>query len=150
MLLLFGSISHAHKMVIMKEKILVVDYDLIISEMVKIILENNSFDVRCVSNSHDAIDIAHQWGPNLILLDIRMPMINSFTLTERIREFSSTPIIILSGTEEKADLARGFDGGANDYILKPFSSQDLLDRVETFLQRFDSGTFRRKASKGRH
>jgi DNA-binding response OmpR family regulator len=136
-------------MVIMKVKILLVDNDLIMSEMVKIILEKNGFDVRRVSNSHDAIDVASQWSPNLILLDIRMPVINSFTITERIREFSSTPIIILSGTEEKTDLVRGFDAGANDYILIPFSSQEILDRVEAFSQRFDSGTVRRNGSNGR-
>jgi DNA-binding response OmpR family regulator len=135
-------------MVIMKEKILVIDNDLIISEMVKVVLENNGFDVRCASNSPDAIDVAYQWGPNLILLDIRMPVISGSTITELIREFASTPIIMLSGTGENTDLVRGFDAGADDYILTPFSSQELLDHVEVFLRQFDSGIVRRNESNG--
>jgi DNA-binding response OmpR family regulator len=138
MLILFSSIPHACKMVIMKEKILVVDNDLIISDMVKIVLENYDFDVKCASNSHDAIDVALQWSPNLILLDIRMPAINGFTITERIREYSSTPIILLSGTGEKNDLVKGFDAGARDYILKPFSSHELLAHVNALLRRNDT------------
>ncbi len=149
MILLIRSIHLARKMVIMKEKILVVDNDFIMLEMVKVVLENNGFDVRCASNSHDAIDVARQWGPNLILLDIRMPVLSGSTITGRIRKFSSTPIIMLSGTGEKTDLVRGFEAGANDYILKPFSSHELVDRVKAFSQRFDSSTARRDVSNGR-
>jgi DNA-binding response OmpR family regulator len=136
-------------MVVMKDKILVVDNDLIMSEMVTIVLDKNGFDVKSTSNSHDAIDVAYQWNPNLILPDIRMSIKNKFTITECIREFASTPIIMLSGSEEKADLDRGFEAGANDYILKPFSSQELIDRVGTILQRFDLGSVTRNESNGR-
>jgi DNA-binding response OmpR family regulator len=117
--------------------------------MVTIVLDKNGFDVKSTSNSHDAIDVAYQWNPNLILPDIRMSIKNKFTITACIREFASTPIIMLSGTEEKADLDRGFEAGANDYILKPFSSQELIDRVGTILQRFDLGSVTRNESNGR-
>jgi two-component system response regulator VicR len=149
MILLIKSIPFASGMEIMKEKILVIDNDSIISEMIKVVLENDGFEVRGTSNSHDAIDVAKQWKPNLILLDLRMPEINGFTIIERIREFASTPIILLSGTEENTDLVRGFDAGANDFILKPFSSYELIDRVEAFSQRFDTGNVRRNEPNGR-
>lgn len=99
-------------------------------------LKAYGYDVQSTLNGSKGISITNQWNPDLILLDIMMPGMDGYTVACRIREFSSIPIIVLSAKGEEEDLLAGFDAGADDYIVKPFSAPELLARTRAVLRRF--------------
>jgi len=103
----------------MPTKILVVDDDPTMRNMVQDHLRVVGYDVKS----------------ELILMDVMMPVMDGFTTTRRIREFSSIPIIILTAKGDEEDLVRGLDAGADDYVKKPFSAKELLARVRAVLRR---------------
>jgi DNA-binding response OmpR family regulator len=82
--------------------------------------------------------MAKQWSPSVILLDVMMPVMNGYSVTRHIREFSSTPIIMLSAKGSEEDKVQGLNAGADDYIVKPFSSQELMARLRSILRRSKS------------
>ncbi len=115
--------------------ILVVDDEPRYQRLVQVNLETDGYAVTTASNGQEAIEKVANDLPNLVLLDIMMPIMDGFTATERIREFSTVPIIILTAKGEERDRVRGLDAGADDYIVKPFSAQELLARVRAVLRR---------------
>jgi DNA-binding response OmpR family regulator len=119
----------------MSAKILVVDDDPTMRTMVEDHLKVVGYDVKCAVDGGMAIRVTREWEPELILMDVMMPVMDGFTTTRRIREFSSIPIIILTAKGGEEDLVIGLDAGADDYVKKPFSAKELLARVRAVLRR---------------
>lgn len=119
--------------------ILVVDDEPRYQQLVRVNLETEDYKVDTADNGQEAVEYVANQNPDLLLLDVMMPIMDGFTATERIREFSTVPIIILTAKGEERDRVRGLDAGADDYIIKPFSAQELLARVRAVLRRAERG-----------
>lgn len=119
----------------MTARVLVVDDSPAMQDMVGLHLKNAGFDVRGAMDGEAAVELAKQWNPSLILLDVMMPIMNGFSATRRIREFSSTPIIMITAKSSEEDKVQGLNAGADDYIVKPFSSEELMARLRAILRR---------------
>jgi DNA-binding response OmpR family regulator len=120
--------------------ILVVDDEPRYLALVQINLETAGYKVITAMDGQQAVDAVANHKPDIVLLDVMMPVMDGFTACERIREFSSIPIIILTAKGEERDRVRGLDAGADDYIVKPFSAQELLARVRAVLRRAERET----------
>jgi len=118
-----------------KIMILVVDDEPRYVRLVQVNLETAGYAVDSAHDGQQAVEKVASNQPGLLLLDVMMPVMDGFTATERIREFSTVPIIILTAKGEERDRVRGLDAGADDYIVKPFSAQELLARVRAVLRR---------------
>jgi len=118
-----------------KKTILIVDDEPRYVKLVEINLQTEGYQVRTASNGQEAVEAVAGDQPDLILLDVMMPIMDGFTATTRIREFSNVPIILVTAKGEERDRVRGLDAGADDYIVKPFSAQELLARVRAVLRR---------------
>lgn len=118
----------------MKNKILVVDDNQEIREVIRVLLGSEGYNIMEASNGEDAIALAHE--ADLIILDIMMPKIDGFQACIRIREFSNAPILFLSAKGMDQDKALGFSSGGDDYLTKPFSYNELLSRVKAMLRRY--------------
>jgi DNA-binding response OmpR family regulator len=106
-------------------------------------LITDGYQVYKGSNGQEAVDIVAEHHPDLVLLDLMMPVLDGFGACERIREFSNVPIIVVTARGSENDRVRGLDLGADDYIVKPFSATELLARVRAVLRRAQTsgGTF---------
>ena len=118
-----------------KKTILIVDDEPRYLRLVEVNLTTEGYAVRTASDGQQAVEAVASEQPDLILLDVMMPVMDGFTACERIREFSNVPIVILTAKGEERDRVRGLDVGADDYIIKPFSAQELLARVRAVLRR---------------
>src|SRR5512140_169821 len=98
-------------------------------------LEARGYQVLAAANGQQAVELAAGEQPQLVLLDIKMPVMNGYEACRRIREFSTVPIIMITAMVEESDKVRGLDAGADDYITKPFSVPELLARVRAALRR---------------
>lgn len=116
-------------------EILIVDDEPRYQQLVRVNLESDEYQVSTADNGQEAIELVANEQPDLVLMDVMMPVMDGFTATERIREFSTVPIIILTAKGEERDRVRGLDAGADDYVVKPFSAQELLARVRAVLRR---------------
>jgi DNA-binding response OmpR family regulator len=119
--------------------ILVVDDEPRYLSLVQINLESDGYSVITAMDGQSAVESVANEQPDIVLLDVMMPIMDGFTACERIREFSSVPVIILTAKGEERDRVRGLDAGADDYIIKPFSAQELLARVRAVLRRAERG-----------
>ena len=120
-----------------KIRILVVDDEPKYSHIIRINLEARGYQVYLANNGLMAIDVAALEDPDLIILDVRMPKMDGFEACRRIREFSLVPIIMLTAMAEDVDKIKGLDLGADDYITKPFSIEELLARIRSALRRIE-------------
>lgn len=119
----------------MKTTILVVDDEPRYVRLMEANLQSEGFTVLKGYNGQDAVAIVDREKPDLVLLDVMMPIVDGFQACERIREFSNVPIIMVTAKGEEKDRVRGLDVGADDYIVKPFSATELLARVRAVLRR---------------
>jgi DNA-binding response OmpR family regulator len=117
------------------QQILIVDDDPAIRKFVRANLEARDYRVILAVDGEEALKLLETESPNLILLDIMMPKMNGFEVCQRVREWSNTPIIMLSAREGESDKVRCLDCGADDYLTKPFSLKELLSRVNAVLRR---------------
>ena len=113
-------------------RVLVVDDEPRFVRAIQVNLEARGFETMAASDGQMAVELAASAQPDLIILDVRMPKLTGWEACERIREFSQVPIILLTALTETADKVRGLDAGADDYVTKPFSSDELLARVRGF------------------
>ena len=118
-----------------KQRILIVDDDENIAELISLYLMKECFDTRIVHNGEDALTQFGQFAPHLILLDLMLPGIDGYHVCREIRKTSSTPIIMLSAKGEVFDKVLGLELGADDYVIKPFDSKELVARVKAVLRR---------------
>ena len=119
-----------------KQKILVVDDDNNIAELISLYLTKECYDTRIVNDGEEALVAFKQYSPNLILLDLMLPGMDGYQVCREIRAKSNTPIIMLSAKGEIFDKVLGLELGADDYILKPFDSKELVARVKAVLRRY--------------
>lgn len=119
-------------------KILIVDDDENISELISLYLEKECFDTETAPNGEAALQLVDVYNPDLILLDLMLPGIDGYEVCQQIRKTRDTPIIILSAKGEVFDKVLGLKMGADDYIIKPFDSNELVARVYAVLRRSGS------------
>ncbi|PGT91124.1 MULTISPECIES: response regulator transcription factor [Bacillaceae] len=119
----------------LNKKILVVDDEPEMRELVNLYLRKEGYDVLQAEDGDEALKFLPQFSPHLILLDVMMPKIDGFTLAKQIQEEYSIPIIFLTARGDEWDRIHGLKLGADDYIVKPFSTGELLARVEAVLRR---------------
>lgn len=119
-----------------KNKILIVEDEESIAELVKYNLEKSSFECIITSNGEDALATLNKFTIDLVILDIMLPEMDGLEVCKRIKrdnKFSSIPIIMLTAKGEETDRIVGFELGANDYVVKPFSPRELILRVKSIL-----------------
>ena len=122
-----------------KQKILIVDDDENIAELISLYLTKECFDTMMVHDGEDALSAFDTYAPNLILLDLMLPGIDGYQVCRDIRSRSNTPIIMLSAKGEVFDKVLGLELGADDYIIKPFDAKELIARVKAVLRRYQPG-----------
>ncbi len=118
-----------------KDLVLVVDDEPRYLKLLRFNLEQSNYQVATAATGEEAVQGAASGNPDLVLLDLRLPDIDGYEVCRRIREFSSAPVIMVTAKAEVVDKVRGLKAGADDYITKPFSADELLARVETVLRR---------------
>ena len=119
----------------MTAKILVVDDDPAISEMLTIVLQTEGFDTVVVGDGNDAVTAAQEHDPDLILLYVMLPGMSGIDVCRTVREFSTMPIVMLTARTDTVDVVLGLESGADDYITKPFKPKELIARVRARLRR---------------
>lgn len=119
-----------------KQKILIVDDDTNIAELISLYLTKECFDTRMVEDGEQALLAFDQYEPDLILLDLMLPGIDGYQVCRQIRAKSNVPIIMLSAKGEVFDKVLGLELGADDYIIKPFDSKEMVARVKAVLRRY--------------
>ena len=118
-----------------KEKILVIEDDLDIQEIVSEFLSAKEYEVKTASDGLEGLERFNNDKFDLVILDVMLPKIDGFVVCEIIRKSSNVPIIMLTALEEEEDQLKGFELKADDYITKPFSMNILVKRVEAVLRR---------------
>lgn len=117
------------------QKILVVDDDPNICELLRVYLNKDGFDTAIASDGEEAIESALRYKPDLILLDIMMPRLDGWQVCREVRKTSEVPIIMLTAKGEVFDKILGLELGADDYISKPFDTKEVLARIKAVLRR---------------
>jgi DNA-binding response OmpR family regulator len=116
-------------------RILVVDDDPDIRGLVRELLDRRGFTVTEARDGHEALRAFYAERPDLVVLDVAMPVLDGWKTLERIRELSDVPVVMLTAKAEELEKTRGLRAGADDYVTKPFGRQELLARVEALLRR---------------
>ena len=119
-----------------RQKILIVDDDENIAELISLYLTKECFETKIVHDGESALKAVASFSPNLILLDLMLPGIDGYQVCREVRQKSNTPIIMLSAKGEVFDKVLGLELGADDYVIKPFDSKELVARVKAVLRRF--------------
>ena len=119
-----------------RQKILIVDDDEHISELIALYLTKEFYETKIVYDGEEALRQFRLFSPNLILLDLMLPGIDGYQVCREIRQQSNVPIIMLSAKGEVFDKVLGLELGADDYIIKPFDSKELVARVKAVLRRY--------------
>lgn len=119
-----------------KQKILIVDDDNNIAELISLYLTKECYDTKIVNDGEQALIAFEHYKPNMLLLDLMLPGIDGYQVCREIRAKSDVPIIMLSAKGEVFDKVLGLELGADDYIIKPFDSKELVARVKAVLRRF--------------
>lgn len=121
----------------MKRRILVVDDEPRMRRFVRMNLDLEGYDVLEAENGLVALDKIREQMPDLVLLDVAMPVLDGFETLQQIRQVSSVPVIMLTVKGDEEDRVRGLDYGADDYVTKPFSPRELLSRIRAVLRRVE-------------
>ncbi|WJY67490.1 MtrAB system response regulator MtrA [Corynebacterium auris] len=121
----------------MTPKILVVDDDPAINEMLTIVLESEGFESRPIMDGAAAVSAFRDYDPDLVLLDLMLPGMNGVDICKEIRRESAVPIVMLTAKTDTVDVVLGLESGADDYITKPFKPKELVARIRARLRRTD-------------
>jgi DNA-binding response OmpR family regulator len=119
----------------MRYNILVVEDQKDISDIVSKYLVKEGYSAYIANNGFEALECFNQHEFHLVLLDVMMPGINGFEVLKELRKISDVPVIMLTAKQEEVDRIKGFDIGADDYVVKPFSPRELMKRINVFLKR---------------
>ncbi len=119
----------------MQYKILIVDDDENICELLRLYLEKDGFDTVVAGDGEQAVEYAAKYSPDLILLDIMLPKLDGWQVCREIRKTSETPIIMLTAKGETFDKILGLELGADDYVSKPFDTKEVIARIKAVLRR---------------
>ena len=120
----------------MARKILVVEDDHNISDLIRMYLEKEGFEVQAVFDGGSAVETFRSWQPDMVLLDLMLPVMDGWAVCGKIRETSRAPIIMITAKSEVFDRIQGLEMGADDYIVKPFEVIELLARIDVVLRRY--------------
>lgn len=118
-------------------KVLIVEDDPQIARIVQIKLKNNGFDVHLATDGGAGLEAVKAWQPDLVLLDVMMPVMDGYQVLRAIRaepSLAELPVIMLTAKGQERDIVSGFKGGATDYIVKPFSPAEVVARVQRALR----------------
>ena len=119
----------------MREKILIIDDDRALTEMLAQKLEPRGFEVLSADRGLDGLKLAYENHPDMVILDVMMPEMDGWETCRRFRELSDVPILMLTGKVSEEDVVRGFQLGADDYVRKPFNLKELEGRIRAILKR---------------
>ncbi len=122
-----------------KQRILVVDDDQHIAELISLYLMKDGYDTKEVYDGKEALHEIQTYQPDLILLDLMLPGMDGYQVCAEVRKINKVPIIILTAKGETFDKVLGLELGADDYIVKPFDPKELVARVKAVLRRYESG-----------
>jgi len=121
-------------------KILIADDDPQILRALKVTLGARGYDVVTAADGREALDLAATQHPDLVMLDLGMPHLDGVEVIAGLRGWSTVPILVVSGRTDAADKVEALDAGADDYVTKPFSMDELLARIRAQTRRLPSGT----------
>jgi two-component system KDP operon response regulator KdpE len=116
-------------------KILVVDDEAQIIRVMRRILSAHNYDIRTAGDGKSALELFQEWQPDLVVTDLQMPNMSGLELCRKLGEISDVPIIVLSVRDEEKTIVEALDAGADDYVTKPFGTNELLARVRASLRR---------------
>ena len=119
----------------MAEKILVVEDDFTLQETLAYNLSKHGYDVNAVGDGETALETARRYRPDLVVLDIMLPVMDGFDVCRILRQEMITPILVLTARDDEIDRVLGLEMGADDYLTKPFSMRELMARVKALLRR---------------
>ncbi|HEV7791095.1 MAG: two-component system, OmpR family, response regulator MtrA [Pseudonocardiales bacterium] len=122
----------------MKSRVLVVDDDPALSEMLSIVLRGEGFDTAVVSDGPRALPAVRELRPDVVLLDLMLPGMNGIDVCRAIRAESGVPIVMLTAKSDTVDVVLGLESGADDYVIKPFKPKELVARIRARLRRTDA------------
>lgn len=128
-------------------RVLIVDDEQRILDFLRVKLKNSGYEVITAENGAEALDQVHAQEPDMVVLDVLMPGISGLDILKEIRAFSSIPVIILSAKGENVDRVKGLQMGADDYLAKPFSPDELIARIEAIRRRLVPSDKRRTYEK---
>ncbi|MGI6114371.1 MAG: response regulator [Mahellales bacterium] len=127
-----------------KPLILVIDDDKNIAEVIRLYLQKEQYDVVVAHDGHQGIEMFKNKTPDLVILDIMLPVISGWDVCKKLRSISNTPIIMLTAKDDTFDKVLGLELGADDYIVKPFEPKELIARIKAVLRRYDKGIFNKE------
>jgi two-component system, OmpR family, response regulator VicR len=119
------------------KKILIIEDEASISDIIKFNLQKEGYEVDTAYDGQDGLSKALAGNPDLILLDVMLPLMDGFQVCKKIREASNVPILMLTAKEEEVDKVLGLELGADDYITKPFGMRELIARIKANIRRND-------------
>ena len=128
----------------MSVKLLVIDDDSAVTDLLTLLLKSNGFDVTATNNSADGLGMIRETSPDVVILDLMMPEMDGWQICKAVREFSQVPIIILSALNDPSMIASVLDAGADDYLTKPTPSRVLIAHINRLINR--SGSLNSNAS----
>lgn len=131
-----------------KQKILVVDDDQHIAELISLYLMKDGYDTQEVYDGKQALEVVTTYEPDLILLDLMLPGMDGYQVCAEVRKTSKVPIIMLTAKGETFDKVLGLELGADDYIVKPFDPKELVARVKAVLRRYEAGSAKEEKDDG--
>ena len=120
----------------MPTKVLIVEDDGNIAELLHLYLEKEGFETQVAPDGGKGVELFRSFRPDLVLLDIMLPVMDGWSVLKKIRETDKTPVIMLTAKGELNDKVQGLEGGADDYIVKPFEMKEVLARIHAVLRRF--------------
>jgi two-component system, OmpR family, KDP operon response regulator KdpE len=118
-----------------ERKILIVDDESGLRELVRINLEHDGYGVIQAENGAQGLDLVREHKPDLVIMDVMMPEMDGWEACRKLREFSQVPVLMLTARVQSQDIVTGLDSGADDYLLKPFNMDELMARVRALLRR---------------
>ncbi len=120
----------------MAQKILVIEDEKNISDLLELYLEKEGYETMAAADGVKGIEAFRSFHPDLVLLDIMLPIMDGWSVLKKIREDGKTPVIMLTAKGELADKIQGLEGGADDYVTKPFETREVVARIHAVLRRY--------------
>jgi DNA-binding response OmpR family regulator len=121
-------------------RVLVIDDEQDVAFGIRVVLERSGFTVTVASSGPEGLRVFHSGRPDLVILDVGLPGMDGWTVLERIRDLSEVPILMLTAHGQESEKVKGFTGGADDYLLKPFGNAELAARALALVRRSRKGT----------
>lgn len=116
-------------------RVLVIDDDPAMTDLLRIILSSNQMEVKVVNDGQTGLNSLHNYSPNIIILDLLMPELDGWKVCRKIKQINNIPILVLSAVDSPAMIAEALDAGADDYLIKPVTSTSLIAHINSLVKR---------------